>query len=134
MPGGQSTTDQAGLLTRYVINGLVAMGLHFAVLRFNLFVLHVPSAGLANLLAACFGISVSFLGNRYFVFRTRSEPFGPQFAKFGVLYAGTAVVHGLTLWAWTDLGGLDYRVGFGIATFLQVVLSFLGNKALVFNA
>ena len=38
-------------IVRYVLNGLVATAVHFAVLAFNLHVLVFPSAGLANLVA-----------------------------------------------------------------------------------
>jgi len=37
------------------------------------------------------------------------------------------------LWLWTDLNHLDFRIGFLLATALQVVLSFWGNKVLVFR-
>lgn len=121
-------------IARYIVNGLAATAIHFGVLSFCLEVLRLPSAALANLVAATFGISASFLGSRYFVFRRPDEPMARQAARFGALYAGIAVLHALVLALWTDLGGLDYRVGFLLATGLQVVLSYWGNKRLVFNA
>jgi hypothetical protein len=56
-----------------------------------------------------------------------------QAAKFGALYAAIAVLHGLVLYFWTDKLRLDYRYGFLLATVLQVVLSYCGNKKLVFR-
>ena len=44
-----------------------------------------------------------------------------------------AVFHGLVLLIWTDWYALDYRIGFLIATVVQVLLSYLGNKLLVFK-
>lgn len=118
---------------RYAINGLVATAVHFGVLQINLKLLGIPSAGLANFIAAFFGIAVSFIGSRYYVFYGHQQPILRQASKFGLLYAVIACLHGLVLYAWTDLQGWDYRVGFLIATVLQVSLSYWGNKHLVFK-
>jgi putative flippase GtrA len=118
---------------RYVVNGVAATLVHFGVLRFNLLVLHIPSAGGANLFAAMAGIVTSFLGSRWFVFRAQEDPIVSQFTKFGLLYACIAMLHAAVLWVWTDRCGFDYRVGFLLATVLQMMLSFVGNKFLVFK-
>jgi putative flippase GtrA len=118
---------------RYAINGLVATAVHFAVLAFNLNVLHFPSAGLANLTASLFGISASFVGNRYFVFPRTGVPIVAEALRFSGLYGAIALLHGGVLLVWADFFGLDYRVGFLLATVLQVSLSYLGNKFLVFK-
>ena len=118
---------------RYGVNGLLATAVHFGVLTFNLKVLHLPSAGVANVVAAVFGILASFLGNRYFVFQSNTQAFFRQLMGFGGLYAVIAVFHGLILYVWTDRLGLDYRWGFLIATFFQMVLSYVGNKILIFK-
>lgn len=118
---------------RYVANGLVATGVHYMVLVFNLHVLNMPSAGFANFFAAIFGITASFLGSRYFVFRRWEENIIRQAVKFGLLYAAIAMLHGLILFAWTDVGHFDYRIGFLFGLVLQVVLSYTGNKRLVFR-
>lgn len=132
----QTNPPEAGegfQVARYAINGLLATAVHFGVLSFNLKVIGLPSAGVANLIAACFGIAVSFLGSRYFVFRGHSEPFIRQAAKFAGLYAAIAILHGLVLYIWSDRLLLDYRCGFLLATGLQVVLSYFGSKTMVFN-
>jgi putative flippase GtrA len=118
---------------RYIINGLVATAVHYGVLTFNLHVLDMPSAGAANLVAAIFGITVSFLGSRYFVFNKTEGAILSQALKFSGLYGAIAVLHGSVLLVWTDWLGFDYRVGFLIATAFQVSLSYVGNKKLVFN-
>lgn len=120
-------------LIRYVINGVVATVVHYSILTFNLEVLHFPSAGLANLAAAAFGITTSFLGSRYFVFRKTEETITLQAIKFSGLYGVIAALHFLVLLIWTDWLGLDYRLGFLIATGFQVSLSYIGNKFLVFK-
>lgn len=119
---------------RFVANGLVATAFHYAVLTFNLRVLDMPSAGVANFIAAWFGIAASFIGNRFFVFPHRAGPVARQAARFLALYAAMACVHGLLLFAWTDVFHLNYTAGFVLATALQTVLSYLGNKLFVFAA
>lgn len=120
-------------LIRYVINGVMATAVHYSVLTFNLKALDVQSAGVANLLAAVVGISISFLGNRYYVFRKTDAFIVHQASKFFLLYAMIACLHGLILFGWTDVWHLDYRIGFLIATGIQVSVSYCGNKILVFN-
>ncbi len=122
-----------GELGRYVVNGLVATAVHYGVLTVNLEVLHMPSAALANVLAAVVGITTSFLGSRYFVFRKGHLPLVAQAVRFGGLYVAIALIHGGVLLVWTDALGHDYRIGFLIATFIQFSLSYLGNKFLVFG-
>lgn len=122
-------------ILRFIANGLVATGVHFAVLTFNLQVLGFESAGLANLCAAVAGISASFLGNRFFVFAAAEpQPLLTQAIKFSGLYGAIAVLHGAVLWLWSDVWGLDYRLGFLLATGMQVTLSYLGNKLLIFKS
>lgn len=120
-------------LLRYIINGLLATALHFAILTFNLEVLQIPSAGVANFIAACIAITFSFFSSRHFVFRAAHAPVVRQAVFFVVLYALLAVAHGVILYLWTDRAGLDYRIGFLLATCVQVAGSYIGNKLLVFK-
>ena len=117
---------------RYVLNGLFATVVHYSMLMFGLEVLRLPSAGLANFLAAIFGITASFIGNRYFVFRNYATALTQQAWRFAALYAVIAIMHATLLLFWTDLGGLDYRAGFLVASVMQFILSYFGNKSLVF--
>lgn len=129
-----SPGSRAAEIGRFVVNGLFASGVHYVVLSFNLRVLEMPSAGLANFFAAWFGIAASFLGSRYFVFRHGGEPLGAQAMRFLASYAAIACLHGLLLYAWTDRLHLDYTVGLVLAAMMQAVLSYLGNRLLVFKA
>ncbi|MDL9999593.1 GtrA family protein [Variovorax sp. J22P240] len=119
---------------RFLVNGLAAAAVHYLVLTVNLKLLDIPSAGVANFIAAWFGIMASFLGNRYFVFRRKELPWGRQARRFLALYLPIACLHGLMLFAWTDFFRLNYTAGFLIATTIQTMLSYLGNKLLVFSA
>lgn len=118
---------------RYIVNGLFATLVHFLVLTFNLKVLGWQSAGAANLVAAVFGIATSFVGSRYYVFNESIEPFFRQFYRFIFLYALIALLHGALMYVWVDLYLYNYIAGFVIATVLQVVCSYFGNKVLVFK-
>ena len=120
-------------LARYIVNGLFATAIHFAVLTFNLKLLHIPYAGVANLIAAVFGIATSFIGSRYFVFKGHQDSLRVHFIRFTALYVLIAMLHGLILLIWTDWWSLDYRIGFLLATTMQVSISYFGNKKLVFK-
>jgi putative flippase GtrA len=121
------------LLAAYVANGLVATAVHFAVLWAAIRLLEMSSAGAANLIAAVAGIAVSFFGNRTFVFGSQDEPILGQATRYLALYATIALMHGGVMWLWSDVSRLDFRAGFVIATLLQFVLSFAGNRYLVFR-
>lgn len=123
----------SGQVVRYIINGLVATAVHFSVLRFCLEVLHVPLAGEANAIAACFGITVSFLGSRYFVFKGQEGSVVKQGTLFLGVYAVIALLHATVMYIWTDRMGFDYRIGFVLATCMQMAFSFVANKLLVFK-
>lgn len=118
---------------KYGINGVTATLIHYGVLSFNLKILGFSSAALANIIAAIFGITASYWGNRLFVFKSKNQQLSQQFLMFLMLYSMIALLHGLILWAWTDEMKLNYSVGFLIATVLQFVLSYIGNKLLIFK-
>ena len=121
---------QAG---RFILNGLFATGVHYSALTGLLLAWDGRQAGIANFLAALVGITVSFLGNRYFVFGGGSRTLLQQLVRFLPLYGALAVVHGLILFVWTDWLGLDYQIGFLIGIVVQVVCSYLANKFWVFS-
>ena len=110
----------------------MATVVHFGVLQLNLNVLGISSVGRANLIAAFFGVIFSFVGNRYFVFKSQDKFSLSQVFRFGTLYAANAILHGIVLFWWSDLKGWDYRSGFIVATTLQFVTSYLGNRLYVF--
>lgn len=128
-----SQDPRASEFGRFVINGVFAAGIHFAALTFNLRVLELSSAGLANFFAAWLGITASFMGSRLFVFRGREAPMASQALRFLLLYGAVACLHGLLLYVWTDRMHQGYIIGFALAAVMQTVLSYLGNKFLVFK-
>lgn len=120
-------------LFRYVLNGLIATLIHYAVLNFNIYVLDFSSMGAANTIAACIGILASFIGSRYFVFRANSGDVTSQLTRFVILYSCVALLSGAILYIWSDVYGLTHHLGFLIATCAQVAISYSGNKLLVFK-
>jgi putative flippase GtrA len=120
-------------LIRYIINGVFATSIHFGILTFNMDVLNVSSAGLANFIASIFGITTSFIGSRYYVFRVHKDTLREHYVRFVSLYIFLAMLHGVVLLVWTDWWMLDYRIGFLLATAVQVSISYVGNKKLVFK-
>jgi putative flippase GtrA len=137
MPSSSVPGKVAALLARqsvrYLINGLAATAVHFAVLTFNLKVLGWSSAGIANLVAAVFGIAASFLGSRHFVFKGSDEPLLKQMYRFIFLYTAIALFHGALMYVWADHYRLNYIAGFVVATGMQVLCSYWGNKRMVFK-
>lgn len=134
IPRLQLMDQRVAELGRFVVNGIIATAIHYGVLSFNIHVLDLRSAGLASFIAAWFGIAASFIGSRFFVFRRDKSPMLPQAMRFLALYASIACLHGLLLFIWTDTFHLNYTFGFALATVLQTVLSYLGNKLMVFSA
>lgn len=122
-----------GQVFRFVVNGVVATTLHYLVLNINLHFFHIPSAGVANFIAAIFGILISFLGSRYYVFQNFSQSIYSQALKFLWFYGFAGIIHFLVLFLWSDIYRQDYRIGFLIATALQVCISYLSNKYIVFK-
>lgn len=118
---------------RYIINGLIATSVHYSILNFNILILTMESAGLANFIAAIFGITTSFIGSRYFVYKNHTNTLTSQVFRFLLLYGSIAILHGFVLYLWTDIYSLNYHLGFVVATLLQVSLSYLGNRVLVFK-
>ena len=88
---------------------------------------------LANIIACCFGILASFLGNKYIVFKSISGSFSLQFFHFLILYCFVAMLHGAFIYFWADFRGYNYRVGFLIATGLQVLITYNYNKIIIFK-
>ena len=124
---------QPSELVRYGVNGIVATAVHYLVLFLSMEFFQFGSAGLANLLASIFGISISFIGNRYFVFPSSGEGILVQAVKFAGLYAAIGLLHGFTLYIWTDIYSLSYHFGFLIAVMIQFSLGYLAGKNIVFK-
>jgi len=125
--------NQVAEILRYAINGLIATAVHYGVLTLNYDLFKFNSAGIANLVASIFGITTSFIGNRYFVFNIITESISTQFKNFLTLYGIIAILNFIIMYLWSDIMGYNYNYGFIIATILQFLFSYFGTKKLVFN-
>ena len=123
--------EEVGRILRFVLNGLLATAVHYAVLAGLIEGVGMASAALANAFAAVCGISVSYAGNRNFVLRSRAphRRAGPRFLAG---YAAVVLLHGGAMALWADIGGLDYRIGFLLFTGMAAVLTYLLNRFFVF--
>ena len=118
----------------FLINGFLATLIHFAAL-----ILFVNSAGLSyglsNFLSFLVGSISSFLGNKFFVFKVKNKfRITSQFIKFFFLYLTLAFEHGIALYWWSDINEYNYIVGFLLITMLNIIISFIFNKYIIFNA
>ena len=93
----------------------------------------LKSVAASSIIACLLGIFASFLGNKYIVFRSISGNFSEQLFHFFLLYAFVAIFHGLFIFAWADLKGYNYRIGFVIATGLQFLITYNYNKGVIFK-
>tara|TARA_B100001173_G_scaffold294017_1_gene287549 strand:+ start:3028 stop:3381 length:354 start_codon:yes stop_codon:yes gene_type:complete len=114
-------------------NGCFATLIHYIFLEFNLNILMLNSIAFANIIACSFGILVSFLGNKYIVFKSVSGSFSGQFFHFFTFYFLVAIFHVAFIYLWADFNGYNYRVGFLIATALQILITYNYNKILIFK-
>jgi putative flippase GtrA len=118
---------------RFIANGVVATTIHYLVLTFSIISLNIESMALAGLLASVFGVSASFLGCRYLVFLpVKSGAMASQLKRFLPLYLATSLLHTSFFFIFGDLGGVDYRLCFALATGLQVSISYFFNKHFIF--
>tara|TARA_B100000767_G_scaffold162202_1_gene152250 strand:- start:9334 stop:9759 length:426 start_codon:yes stop_codon:yes gene_type:complete len=118
----------------FLINGFLATLIHFVALI--LFVnLAALSYGLSNFLSFLVGSVSSFLGNKFVVFKGKNKlRTTSQFIKFFFLYFSLALEHGIALYFWSDINEYNYIVGFLLITMLNIIISFIFNKYIIFNA
>lgn len=119
-------------IIRYVLSGLLATHVHYCAFIFIHNYIFPQSAGGVNFVASFLGIVVSFLGSRYFVFRSFHASIVRQFTQFGILYLVIALVSGFTLFIWSDYLGYNKTIGFLIGVIIQVCCSYLGGRRVVF--
>lgn len=120
-------------IIKYGINGVFATGVHYFALFLQVERIGITSLGVANGVASVFGITASFLGNRFFVFNDADENILSHAVRFILLYTALAFFNYGFMFYFGDLQQVDYKLVFLIATVIQFVLSYFGNKILVFK-
>ena len=117
---------------RFLLNGGVATIAHYLALVGLVEGVGLNAVWVANTLATAVGVTVSYLGNRGYVFQSSTSHVSalPRFlASYGAIFA----LHGAGMAAWADWAGLNYSVGFVILTGLSAVATFLLNRSFVFR-
>ena len=117
----------------FLINGMVATLIHFSIIFIIFEILRLGSAGVSSLIASVVASLISFLGNKYYVFRVHYGSLTMQATRFTLLYSIGAIFHGVFLLTWTDYLGLDYKFGFLLAVIFQALGSYFGNRYYVFK-
>ncbi len=121
------------ILLKYIANGLLATIVHYSVFLINIKYFNFQYLAVADLVAAFFGISMSFFGNKYFVFKVAAKRPVAQYTFFIVFYIFLVAFHSLTIYLVSDLLALHYNFGFFLATLFQFVISFTVNKNFTFK-
>ena len=126
----RQSASQLGL---FVINGMVATVLHYAVFFLCLSLLAVQSPGLCFFVGSILGTVASFLGNRFVVFATNEGKVLPQFAKFVLTYMAISLCVSFIVDRCSTETDLSSPIIFLIGVAIQVSLSFLISKWLIFS-
>ncbi len=120
-------------LIRFVINGFFATFVHYTVFFVSIEIFKFNYIALANLLGAFFGISCSFVGNKWFVFQNSKVNITWQFSKFLMTYVSLGGFTSIIMFVWSDLSEMNYNYGFCLVTFLQFILSYSMNRNWIFK-
>ncbi len=115
----------------FLTNGIIATVTHFIILfvfvENNLF----SYVSFSYFFAAIISISISFLGNKYFVFQNKNNFVG-DLLRFFLLYIVLLILNSVIIYILCDVIDIDYKVGFIIALVFQTIFSYLGLKFFVF--
>lgn len=120
-------------IVKYSIAGGMATLVHFCVLVILIEFTIVKSTGVANFLASFFGITISYLGNKFWVFSKTQKKITLEITQFYFSYISIAIIHACFLSIWSDFFKLNYIIGFIFAVAIQFIFGYLTNKLLVFK-
>ena len=124
--------DEARRVVRFVVCGLTATAVHYAILVLLVEAAEMTPVAVANALATPCAMVVSYLGNRYFVMRSKVAHGGASL-RFLAVYACVIGIHSGAMALWADWAGLNYSVGFVLFTGVAAVVTYLLNGFYVFR-
>lgn len=78
------------------------------------------------------GVLLSFVGNKYWTFTRRGPADGREVGSFLLGYVLQLVFGSLTLFAFIDLAGIDFRVAFFLNVALTALFSYLFMDRITF--
>ncbi len=108
-----------------LIGYLVSIGIY------NLFskVLHISVIAIINAILA---ITISFVGHRYFVFKS-VEPWLNEYIKMYLVNAIAMLVNIVLIWISVDIMQLEFWLAQGIITFSLTICMYFAHKAFTFK-
>lgn len=117
-------------LFRYVLVGVLATLVHYAVLVTLVGRAGTPAALAAAIGAGC-GALAAYAGNRRFTFRSR-RAHRQALPRFVLVAAAGTIASASIVWIGTELLGLHYLVPQAVATALIVAAGFALNRSWAF--
>ena len=117
----------------FILNGVVATVVHYAVCMLCLSLFAFKSLGLSFFVGSIFGTVASFLGNRFVVFVATQGEVLPQFVKFVLTYMAISLLVSFIVGSLTKSSDLSSQIIFLLGIAFQVTLSFLTSKWLIFR-
>ncbi|MDA9086240.1 GtrA family protein [Methylophilaceae bacterium] len=118
-------------LLRFVINGFFATGVHYLVMLFVIKILNISLYSFAYAIAFIIAVTVSFWGNKIFVFKNKENK-KYQFIKFFFLYIVILNFTSGVMWLISDYWNYHYNIGFMVAISIQFVCGYLGSRYFIF--
>ena len=113
-------------LVRYLLVGLVATAVHYALLVALVEVTGAAAAPAAAFGAAC-GALAAYAGNRRFTFRSAATH-TQAVPRFLAVAASGAAASGAVVWTGTELLGIHYLAAQAVATALVLWSGFVLNR------
>ena len=118
-------------VTLFLINGIITTSLHFFILHVFIIYNVFNYVTFAFFFAAIISITISFLGNKYLVFKKKKKII-TDMLRFLILYIFLLLLNSLLIYILCDMMYVDYKLGFIIALFIQTFSSYFGLKFFVF--
>jgi len=120
-------------VSRFAAVGVVATLVHYLVIVLLVDLLHWVGPTPATVAGSVFGIATAYFGNAHFVFEIEERRHAVYVPRFVVIYLSVMAIHAGMMYLFADRMGLQYTVGFVVATAFSAITTFLANRYLVFN-
>jgi putative flippase GtrA len=118
---------------KFLLNGLISTLIHYVILVVAIEILGVVSIVLANMMAGATAVLYSFVGNKYYVFKSHDEVLYFQAFKFLIVYTLLIILHTIAMFVLTNKMSVSYHISFIMVSSLFAMASFFLNKIVVFR-
>ena len=120
-------------IVRFGIVGAVATAVHLGVVIILVETTVVPEPLVANVIAFCCAVLVSYFGHNYWTFQHRHHN-AQKFARFVLITLSALGLNQMILYVATRQLGLDYRVGLLLVILLVPIFTYILARLWVFRA